>query len=281
MKRMVTEEEIIKLIEEHAAPLDPSKIPDGDVSQTEIIGVDENDELVKGSLFGKYVRIITPPESTTLTEAQFELFKGGVFVNGTFLGVENPVFTPATLIEGSYFGIIIHGNKLGVYYINPDTRQIAKQDQLHFNNGVLNITSQNLGVGVSGFVNFRGKTIPSYKTSTKRWTFIQEIGGDLTWREGNGLYLHTVVFDVGAGQSFTIRLISDSSTTCALDAGTGNFTIPGSTFIQPANMGNVVIVPLDANKFAPDIYAFDSATGAFTDNITLASVTSDTVTPIG
>ena len=121
-----------------------------------------------------------------------------------------------------------------------------------------------------------------YRIILKRNTYHLVLDdGTLGWQEGNGLYLHTIVFDIGLGQSFTIRIISDSATACAKDTTTGNFGIAGATFINRANMDNIVLRPFGANQFNPDVYAFDTETGTFSDQFTLVDVTSDTVTPIG
>lgn len=287
MKRMVTDEQIIELIKKYAPGFDPSTIEAGDIPQDAVLGI-EDGEIVKGNLFGKYVRIMNAPASTTLTEDQVKIFKEGVFVQGWFLGLLNPIFFPCvtvaagSTIRGLLIGTDGTNEKISEYAINASNKISIVIDLFStFPAANYIAIGRPVNMAISKLSN---KAFPAYpnaaQQSGKRYHFILDDGA-LTWHEGNGLYLHSIVFDVGQGNTFTIRLISDSATTCALDAGTGNFTIPDSTFIQPANMGNVVIVPLDANKFAPDIYAFDSATGAFTDNITLASVTSDTVTPIG
>ena len=286
MNRMFTKQEIIDLIEEHAPGFDPSAIEEGNIPQDAVLGI-EDGEVVKGSLQGKYVEIMPPPESSTLTEEEQEKVKDGVFIEGDYANLKNPLFFPSGILSAGdrYFGVVC-GTDLSDYEKNP----------LIFKSYMLGNASRLLGIGVDLFsidpqgervkilkgLEIYGKGFPNYPNNASGKTFHFTLDDNsVTWHEGNGLYLHTIVFDVGLSNTFTLRFISDSSSACELDTVNGNFHIPNATFIQPANMGNVVIVPLDANHFAPDIYAFNSTAGTFSDNITLASVTSDTVTPIG
>lgn len=275
MKRMVTAEEIIDLIKEHGAT--PEQIA----------------EIVEELVTGHYVQVIDAPESTTLTEEEFERVKEGVFVNGNFLGLQNPVFYPAQKTGETTWKGIIMGTDTGAYhtfyvreYLVNSSRVISFTSEGSISlaigtNAGGPSTLGNSGKTFRAWLNtINNKALPNYPANTGRFTY-KFINGTLTWQEGNGLYLHSVVFDVSMGQSFTIRLISDSPDTCAVDSVSGNFTIPNATFIQPANMGHVVIRPFNETQFYPDIYAFDNTAGTFSDLITLASVTSDTVTPIG
>ena len=132
-------------------------------------------------------------------------------------------------------------------------------------------------------LNVRGKDVPNYPSvqSGKSFHFVLD-NETLAWREGNGLYLHTVAFTVsGSSGNITLTILSDSATPIAFDADTGNIVAENSSFIQFANCGNFVFTRFGANGFNPAIYEFDTATGTFSNAITLATVDSDTVTPIG
>ena len=109
MKRMWTLEELIQVAQEYS--FDPSSIQEG--SPQEFIGLDSDGELAKTSLFGKFVRVIDAPESGTVDQATFDIIKEGVFMNGTWLGLQNPIVIPFDLPEGGSIThtIIIAKNK--------------------------------------------------------------------------------------------------------------------------------------------------------------------------
>lgn len=270
MNRMWDKNDIIKLIEEYAPGFDPSEIPSGTIA--DVLGLDADGDAVKGSLDGKYVKIVDPiPLNTPLSDEQLNNLVQGCFVNGVMAGnLFNPVIFPAAENgTGGKWGIMFaRPYPVGTHFLcltykyNQTTKHLSIGDYYPF-------TFYAHGLAI------QDKKLPAYPANNASKVFAC-VNGTLTWK--NPLFLHTIVFDVGLGQTFTIRLMSDSDTPCAVDGVSGNFAIADATFVNPVNMGSVVIIPFGANQITPDIYAFDSATGAFTDNITLASVTSDTVT---
>ena len=256
---------------------------EGDATITDYMeGLDPSD------LYGKFVRIIDAPTSTTLTDDLLEIFKEGVFVQGNFLNMKNPLFFPAQVAYSDptgFQGICIgvehrgelghEGTALHFYEINSSKAISKRNTALFFDHNQSLLISSNLII--------YEKTYPSYPTNQtdKKYHFVLN-NRNLRWQEGNGLYLHTITFNVSGGSdTFVIRIVSDSATACALDSVSGNFVIAGATCLVPSNMGNAVLTPFDANGFNPDIHLFDSATGAYSTAVTLASVESDVITPIG
>lgn len=233
------------------------------------------------ALYGVFVRIINAPTSTTLTDEQVDIIKEGVFVNGDFLGLHNPVLCPGHADGYFIYGTLIGENSIQSYTIfKPYERNlIERKTQNYISWGA---TWNSLRVIVGGNFTINEKYYPTTYPASKKKHFLMYDGGiDVKWHEGNGLYLHTITFNVSGGTTFVIRIVSDSNTACALDSVSGNFVIAGATCLIPSNMGNAVLTPFDANGFNPDIHLFDSATGAYSTAVTLASVESDVITPIG
>ena len=65
------------------------------------------DGVIYGIPTGNYVKYITAPESTTLTDEEIANIIDGVFIEGTFLGYKNPVLFPAGDNGSSYKGLIL------------------------------------------------------------------------------------------------------------------------------------------------------------------------------
>ena len=167
MRKMYSENQIIELIQKFAPEVTPEDIQkmfnDGDVS-----------------LDGKYVKVIDAPSSTNLTDEQIALFEEGVFINGTYLSLLNPVFFPAYSSEGSARGIAI-GNTSGGntfvikgYYINKSNKTISTPSG---NPLVISVTSNN-----SSITNFNNKSVPAYPSPTGTFV-LKSVNGTLTWVE--------------------------------------------------------------------------------------------------
>ena len=148
MRRMFSKEQLIKLIQ------------DNSLSQEEVV------EL----LVGKYVRIMEAPESTTLTDEQIDQIKEGVFINGTFLTLKNPVLFPPFEVSSTLRGMIMSQVNIGVYEINLSTKVISY------------VAESTQRVGLSSVYSLNGKPIPAYPSSSG--TFILKcVNGTLTWVE--------------------------------------------------------------------------------------------------
>ena len=145
---MFSKEQLIKLIQ------------DNSLSEQEVM------EL----LIGKYVKIMEAPESTTLTEEEYENIKGGVFIQGEFLTYTNPILCPCASSGSVRRGLLIAGNELAVYGINNSTREISL---LIASTGVLSLRSLN---------SINGKEIPSYPANSGTFT-LKCVDGVLTWVE--------------------------------------------------------------------------------------------------
>ena len=136
------------------------------------------------NLDGKYVKVMDAPSSTTLTDEQIALFEKGIFVNGTFLDVLNPVFYPITNGEGCVMYKSSHGGLvIGLYAINPTTKVIDLRPE---SNGYIEIDKINgvrLGVNV-GSVSIKGINIPDVPNDASTKTYIPKlVNGTLTWVE--------------------------------------------------------------------------------------------------
>lgn len=171
MKKMYSEEQLAEIA---GGQLDPSEIPSGEIVDDGIVGINEDDKLVKGSLFGKYVRIINASDlSSPLTAEQVEILKQGVFVNGNYAGFINPVIFP---FERTYSTGFIMG----------------RGGDGHSKISVYNITSSNVfQILVDRFIsyyNYRqwlfGNQYPSLpQDQTDKTYALKLVNGTLTWVE--------------------------------------------------------------------------------------------------
>ena len=144
------------------------------------------------TLLGKFVRIIDAPESSTLTDDEIEIFKEGIFINGDFVGVHNPVFFPYDDVGKT--GIVI-GNTLDSYGPNRRTRiaiyRISSGKEVQISNfgeiSLKRVDDSNTEIDVSSTnLKIKGKKLPDYPAdaSTKTyllklvnglWTFVEDI----------------------------------------------------------------------------------------------------------
>ena len=116
------------------------------------------------------VRKIPAPSSTTLTDEQIAYINDGVFIEGTFLGLTNPVLFPTNTTGTNLRGMYITGEKVGCYTINSESKIISL---------VVN-TTRRIDLNSIGAIN--GKTLPEYPASTG--TFVLKcVDGVLTWVE--------------------------------------------------------------------------------------------------
>ena len=116
------------------------------------------------------VRKIPAPESTTLTDDQIAAIMNGIFIDGTFLGLSNPVLLPLNESGGNYRGMYITGEKIGAFTINKTTKLIS----------LTAATTLRIDLNSIGAIN--GKTLASYPESTG--TFVLKcVDGVLTWVE--------------------------------------------------------------------------------------------------
>ena len=132
---------------------------------------DKTPNLLELPTNANVVHKIPAPTSTTLTDEQIEMIKGGVFIDGTFLSKTNPVFFPprvitATNLRGFFIGDLV----LGEYMIDLSTKVIT----------TLNNTTRNLNFDNLDTLN--GKQIPNYPANTGTYV-LKSVDGVLTWVE--------------------------------------------------------------------------------------------------
>lgn len=130
---------------------------------------EEQIQQVSNMLVGHYVRIMDAPESTTLTDDQIAQVEEGVFINGEFLGVKNPILCPAYVDGSNKIGLILTMNTVRCYLINsskvislvaPDQRRLYLNSIYAINN----------------------KAIPAFPSNTGTFV-LKSVDGTLTWVE--------------------------------------------------------------------------------------------------
>lgn len=241
---------------------DPSEIQSGTIAVDNILGLDSLGDIVKGNLAGQYVRVIPAPASTTLTDELIEVFKEGVFVNGAFLGMVNPVFFPCKSYASNYFGLYIGADsdgtktRIGIYKITTSTNKIA---DISYSISISHTT------GIPDFAEgakILGKSWPSYPTTntTPKVLQIASNGGSLSWGdipspavvayEGTSLLPTDVVFE-----DWTLhRAIKDGNVLWVVL--TGKISNQG---ISSATIDKLFSITL-ADEIASKIYTTDGLT---------------------
>ena len=118
--------------------------------------------------------ILNAPSSTTLTQEEYGIVSNGCVINGTFLGMKNPVFMPVGEVSwGEVRGIVFTTDqlvgKMYIYSINATSRVIQKY------------TGENAkAIDLEDIRRINGKNIPNYPSSTG--TFVLKcVDGTLTW----------------------------------------------------------------------------------------------------
>ena len=264
MKRMHTKNEIEAIAEEAGGGFDPSAIEAGNVPQDAVLGLDSENKIVKGNLFGKYVKVIDAPSSETLTEKQIELFKGGVFVNGVFLGLRNPIFLPWEPVADIKAGLVLSADgsdprlfKIKAYQIQNETNVVSLRGGLDYNS-----TSNQLSITA---LKLAGKDFPSYPgyLAGRRYTFRLD-NGFMTWQEGSGgLFLHNLTFTDSTNATRYLSVITDSATPFEIVSGTGPTLVQcedASIIIVP---GSGKSLPMYNNKsFHPTVYSLSFPSGS-------------------
>ena len=184
---------------------DPSEIQSGTIAVDNILGLNSLGDIVKGNLSGQYVRVIPAPASTTLTDELIEVFKEGVFVNGTFLGMKNPVFFPCEEDANNYYRGIVFGLEYAgrdtviyTYSIYKSTKYLQKDS------GAFRIKNSSGLVTIPSSLKIRDKDFPTYPTNntTPKVLQIASNGGSLSWGDRTALYKHTLVTNSGVYANF-------------------------------------------------------------------------------
>ena len=114
------------------------------------------------------VRVMDAPTSTTLTDEQIELIRGGIFINGHFFGELNPILFSPYDSGSTYIGATISGGSLAVYVIDKTTK-------------VISIESSTIGLlGLNSISSINSKILPSFPTADGKTYFLKFVNGVLT-----------------------------------------------------------------------------------------------------
>lgn len=190
---------------------DPSEIQSGTIAVDNILGLDTLGSIVKGNLAGQYVRVIPAPASATLTDELVEVFKEGVFVNGNFFLLRNPVFFPCYLRDGSstvYHGLVIGQNSIGLstyaktYTISNKVISVSDDYAINFNASTNTVALGQKTLITKG-VSINGKDFPEYPIGNTTPKILQIASGSLSWGDQpQVLYRHGVETSGGNYVSF-------------------------------------------------------------------------------
>lgn len=248
---------------------DPSEIQSGTIAVDNILGLDALGDIVKGNLAGQYVRVIPAPASTTLTDDEYNAIKEGVFINGTLLGIKNPILFPFGAYNGNDYGVAIGCPSVGdqgkYTYIKAYAISSAKvisvtSADFSIENTTGAVSIGNLSIPYS--LKIKDKNFPNYPTSNTTTKFLQigKYGGNLSWGdvpspavvayEGTSLLPTDVVFE-----DWTLhRAIKDGNVLWVVICGAVT-----NTSINQVSVTNLFSIDLPAD-IASKIYRFDGTT---------------------
>lgn len=144
------------------------KIANGNVPQDAVLGIDANNNIVKGNLFGKYARVVTPSQIQAMSaEERKAVFKEGCIINGSAFGCTNPIIMPmAEFYGGSRLrGLAIAGH--GIYGIQTNANTFlpdsVKHEVLYYEHWSGTTTFRLIGI------NFALPAIPDNDTYSIIW----------------------------------------------------------------------------------------------------------------
>lgn len=191
--------------------IDAANIPAGNVPQDAVLGISADGDIVKGNLFGKYVKVLNKKvtidnfNGVAITEAEKSAFLSGAFINGTWtifgLVVNNPIIVPA--IGHEDFDLFVMGNAAdpdvpaGIFTVRY-ARIIGTR--LYFNDKLTLAIPASADSATAGV--WLNKELPKYPSNDENKVFAS-IGGTLQWIE-NPLasvapeYDSTATYSVGA-----------------------------------------------------------------------------------
>ena len=134
-------------------------------------------EIIGGGLNERFVKIMSAPTSTTLTDEQVSQILEGVFINGDFLSYHNPVLFPPMFEGARYYGLGIgksssNRGEIFAYNIHGSTKEIG------ISSHVLQYTGN--GTVLAGILSLNGKNIPAYPSNTGTYV-LKCVDGTLTW----------------------------------------------------------------------------------------------------
>ena len=114
------------------------------------------------------VRVMDAPASTTLTDVQIEKIRGGIFINGTFLGLSNPILCPARTDVANYRGAIIAGVGINCYNIDRTTKVISL------------VIPTGRVLTLDSILSINSKQLPSFPSADGKTYSVKFVNGELT-----------------------------------------------------------------------------------------------------
>lgn len=172
------------------------------------------DGVIYGIPTGNYVKYITAPESTTLTDEEIANIIDGVFIEGTFLGYKNPVLFPAGDNGSSYRGLILStygdagASSIQLYSINKESKVIS--------------TTGERVLTLSNIYSINGIFIPDYPDNPENdKVLVFNTSNQLVWQNkptaGMTIYRHNVnCVAVVGGYNLNLEFIFESSLDSAI-----------------------------------------------------------------
>lgn len=181
-------------------------------SEEQIAKIASN-ELDPSQFYGKFVRVIDAStiDKDALTDEQISWIEGGVFINGDFLGIKNPILCApsANTSQGFNFGLLIGGEdggsvaRMSVYRLHKTFKKIGLLSyggpRITFAENTIRIqTNDNAAYsawieinqqgGLSFFsqntIKWNDKLVPSYPADQTDKTYaLKLVNGTLTWVE--------------------------------------------------------------------------------------------------
>lgn len=119
-----------------------------------------------GKLVGKFVHVMSAPESTTLTTEEEEQIRDGVFIKGDFLGLKNSIFFPlGEYGYGVYFGKHNYDNMstIGIFSIFDHQISINPNRDYLSLRGIYSINNKGLPSYSKGFFYYDGNALKWYE----------------------------------------------------------------------------------------------------------------------
>lgn len=205
----------------------PAAEPTDDLNKLEVSGT-VYDVLTKEKILNDFVKLESSPQSAYLTEEERNEIVNGAFVNGSFLGLKNPVFFPAdSFSDGDYYqGIVIAPN--GAY-------TVVSTYLIYTNNNNYIEVSNNRYMRVQGLEYVNGREFPNYPVSpAKPKVLVAKNNNTLEWQDKNDLYRHNICFEF-TGDIFIYATIISKKSTAIQD----QYDIPNqSQFINQVSIYN-------------------------------------------
>lgn len=174
----------------------------GDLNKIEIDGVVYS---IIDMINSKAVKLENVPQSTYLTEEEKDEIVNGAFINGTFLGLKNPVFFPAdSFSDGDYYqGVVIGAN---------GSFTVVSTYLIYANNNNYIEVSNNRYMRVQGLEYVNGREFPNYPVSpTEPKVLFAKPNNTLGWEELPKLYRHNITIEFSLNSKVHITVFNTNS----------------------------------------------------------------------